>query len=300
MLSSIPLPTRSLPTRRRVPPSLRKVDRKQRRCRVRCLAEDERLPGLHVPSKSGLVFPEMISGRQGGAETSAAGFDEHRPLTPPPDLPSLMLDSRIVYLGMPLVSAVTELIIAELFYLQYKDATKPVYLYINSSGTTRADGEVVGFETEGMAVFDTMEYIKNDIFTAGVGIAIGQACMLLSAGKKGRRFMLPHATAMLNQPMVPPTGQRQAIEIQIKWREVLAQKQDYLSVLSYTTGHSIHKLDKDMDRPLYMQPKDAIEYGIIDRIITSEKEQQLIDEVKSPDQWDRDAGLRVQKVPQQQ
>lgn len=123
------------------------------------------------------MFPEMISGRHGGAETAAAGFDEHRPLTPPPDLPSLMLDSRIVYLGMPvnypvlyllisplqLVSAVTELIIAELFYLQYKDATKPVYLYINSSGTTRADGEVVGFETEGMAIFDTMEYIKNDV-----------------------------------------------------------------------------------------------------------------------------------------
>lgn len=131
---------------------------------------------MYVP-KRGLVFPEMLQGRHGGAETVATGFDEHRPMTPPPDLPSLMLDSRIVYLGMPvrkseleflimcvqLVSAVTELIIAQLFYLQYRDANKPVYLYINSSGTTRADGEVVGFETEGMAIYDTMQYIKNDV-----------------------------------------------------------------------------------------------------------------------------------------
>ena len=132
--------------------------------------------GLYVPNMN-LVFPEM---RHGGAETTATGFDEHRPMTPPPDLPSLMLDSRIIYLGMPvippphllskekpcgcvqLVSAVTELIVAELIYLQYKDATKPVYLYINSSGTTRADGEVVGFETEGMAIYDTMQYVKNE------------------------------------------------------------------------------------------------------------------------------------------
>ena len=85
-----------------------------------------------------------------------------------------------------------------------------MFLYINSTGCTRADGETVGFETEGMAIFDTMSYVKNDIHTVGVGVAIGQACMLLSAGTKGKRFMLPHATAMLHQPRVPPTGARQA------------------------------------------------------------------------------------------
>eukprot|EP00191_Tetraselmis_sp_GSL018_P019227 CAMPEP_0177591022 /NCGR_PEP_ID=MMETSP0419_2-20121207/7751_1 /TAXON_ID=582737 /ORGANISM="Tetraselmis sp., Strain GSL018" /LENGTH=137 /DNA_ID=CAMNT_0019081687 /DNA_START=1067 /DNA_END=1480 /DNA_ORIENTATION=+ len=136
-----------------------------------------------------------------------------------------------------------------------------------------------------------MCYVGNEINTVGVGVAIGQACMLLSAGSKGKRFMLEHATAMLHQPRVPPTGQRQAIEIAIKWREVLAQKQAFLNILSKTTGHSIEKLDKDIQRPLYMQPKDALEYGIIDGIVKTDTE--IIDDVKSSDQWDKEAGLIV-------
>lgn len=268
---------------------------------------------------------QASSGAPGAA--AGTGYDDHKPRTPPPDLPSLLLDSRIVYLGMPvsfglfglfscycifdstlcgfvflkpchfillffslqLVPAVTELIIAELLYLQYKDRSKPIYLYINSTGTTRADGETVGFETEGTAIYDAMSFISNEVHTVGVGVAIGQACMLLSAGHKGKRFMLQHATAMLHQPRVPPTGQRQAIEVAIKWREVLAQKQNLLNILSATTGHSVEKLDRDMQRPLYMQPKDALEYGIIDGIVTPEK--QIIDDVKSAEQWDREAGL---------
>ncbi|KAL4423092.1 hypothetical protein ABPG77_005897 [Micractinium sp. CCAP 211/92] len=230
-----------------------------------------------------------VQARGGAPAAAASSYDDHKPRTPPPDLPSLLLDSRIVYLGMPLVPAVTELIIAEMLYLQHKDRTKPMYLYINSTGTTRADGETVGFETEGTAIYDTMCFVKNEVHTVGVGVAIGQSCMLLSAGEKGKRFMLEHATAMLHQPRVPPTGQRQAIEIQIKWREVLAQKQNMLNILSRTTGHSPEKLDKDMQRPLYMQPADALAYGIIDGVVTPEKK--IIDDVKSADQWDKEAGL---------
>ena len=113
-----------------------------------------------------------------------------------------------------------------------------------------------------------MNFVKNDIATVGVGVAIGQACMLLSAGKKGKRFMLPHATAMLQQPRLPPTGQRQAIEVEIKWREVLQQKLTFLAIMAHTTGHSVSKLDADLQRPLYMTPKDAIEYKVIDGIVT--------------------------------
>jgi hypothetical protein len=98
----------------------------------------------------------------GGAAVSAAPR-RSKPRSPPPDLPSLLLDARIVYLGMPLVPAVTELIVSELLYLQYTDRTKPVYIYINSTGTTRADGETVGFETEGTAIYDTMCYLKNPV-----------------------------------------------------------------------------------------------------------------------------------------
>mmetsp|Transcript_17580 Transcript_17580/g.44614 ORF Transcript_17580/g.44614 Transcript_17580/m.44614 type:complete len:302 (+) Transcript_17580:134-1039(+) len=246
-------------------------------------------------SSSGIWMPEeyrpyipAVEAVAGGA-VAAGGGDEHKPKTPPPDLPSLLLDSRIVYLGMPLVPAVSELIIAELLYLQYKDRQKPMFLYINSTGCTRADGETVGFETEGTAILDTMNYVGNDIHTVGVGVAIGQACMLLSAGTKGKRFMLEHATAMLHQPRVPPTGQRQATEIAIKWKEVLAQKQAYLKILSRTTGHSVAKLDKDMQRPLYMQPKDALSYGVIDGIVKADTK--IIDDVKNSAQWDKEAGL---------
>lgn len=196
---------------------------------------------------------------------------------------------------MPLVPAVTELIVAELLYLQYTDANKPLYMYINSTGCTRADGTTVGFETEATAIYDTMSYVGVECQTVGVGVAVGQACMLLSAGAKGKRFMLPHATAMLQQPRVPSTGSRQAVEIYIKWQEVLRMKKTYLDILSRTTGHSLEKLDADMLRPLYMQPLDALEYGIIDKILT--KDEPAIDTVKSGAQWDTDAGLVARPAP---
>ncbi|KAK2076113.1 hypothetical protein QBZ16_001449 [Prototheca wickerhamii] len=183
-----------------------------------------------------------------------------------------MLDARIVYLGMPLVPAVTELVLAELMYLQYQDPNKPIYLYINSSGTNKTDGQIVGLETEGTAIYDAMCFVRNevsDVYTVCVGMALGQACMLLAAGTRGKRYMLEHATAMLHQPRVPPTGPRQAIDISLKWREVLAQKNNMLRILSLHTGHSVSKLDKDLRVPLYMQPKDAIAYAIADGIIPS-------------------------------
>jgi ATP-dependent Clp protease protease subunit len=164
---------------------------------------------------------------------------------------------------------------AELMYMQYQDKSKPIYMYINSTGTTRADGETVGFETEGTAIYDTMQFVSNEIATVGVGVAIGQACMLLSAGAKGKRYMLPHATAMLQQPRLPPTGQRQAVEVAIRWREVLTQKVQFLTILHRTTGHSMAKLDADLQRPLYMQPADAIEYGVIDKIVNPQGEEDV-------------------------
>jgi ATP-dependent Clp protease protease subunit len=251
-----------------------------------------------MPQISASAGSIVAAGAPGVAVERGSGYDEHRAKSPPPDLPSLLLDARIVYLGMPLVSAVTELIIAELLYLQYKDRFKPINMYINSTGTTRADGESVGFETEGTAIFDTMSYIGNEINTVAVGVAIGQSCMLLSAGTKGHRFMLPHATAMLHQPRVPPTGQRQAVEIAIKWKEVLAQKNAMLEILSKTTGHSTTKLDKDMQRPLYMRAADAIEYGVIDRLVPPQKASMMIDKVKSADQYDKEAGLVTRPASQ--
>jgi ATP-dependent Clp protease, protease subunit len=190
--------------------------------------------------------------------------------TPPPDLPSLLLKERIVYLGMPLVPAVTELIIAELLYLQYEDPEKPIKIYINSTGTSSYSGEPIGFETEAFAICDTMNYIKPPIHTICIGSAMGMAAMLLSAGTKGCRASLPHATIILHQPKSYARGQ--ATDIQIRAKEVLANKVTMLNILSRNTGQSIEKIEKDMDRLFYMTPQQAKEYGLIDRVLENESE----------------------------
>ncbi len=188
--------------------------------------------------------------------------------TPPPDLPSLLLKERIVYLGMPLVPAVTELIIAELLYLQYDDPEKPIRIYINSTGTSRYDGEPIGFETEAFAICDTMRYIKPPVHTICIGQAMGMAAMLLSAGTKGCRASLPHATIVLHQ--TKSYAQGQATDIQIRAKEVLANKAMMVEILAQNTGQPPERITRDMDRLFYMTPQMAKEYGIIDRILEPE------------------------------
>ncbi len=198
---------------------------------------------------------------------------------PPPDLPSLMLKERIVYLGLPLVSGdaknqigmdVTKLIIAQLLYLEFDDPEKPIYFYINSTGTSWYGGESIGFETEAFAICDTLKYIKPPVHTICLGQAMGTAAMILSAGTKGSRASLPHATIVLNQSRSGARGQ--ATDIQIRAEEVLANKAAILDILSSNTGQPIEKLDKDTDRMFYLTPEEAKEYGLIDRVLSSTKE----------------------------
>ncbi len=189
--------------------------------------------------------------------------------TPPPDLPSLLLKERIVYLGMPLVPAVTELIVAELLFLQSDDPEKPIKIYINSTGTSGYSGEPVGFETEAFAIYDTMKYIKPPIHTICIGSAMGMSAMLLSAGTKGCRASLPHSTIILHQPKSYAQGQ--ATDIQIRAKEVLANKATMVDILSTTTGQAKQRIEKDMDRLFYMTPHQAVEYGLIDRVFEKEE-----------------------------
>jgi ATP-dependent Clp protease protease subunit len=188
--------------------------------------------------------------------------------TPPPDLPSLLLKERIVYLGMPLVPAVTELVIAELLYLQYEDPEKPIKIYINSTGTSSYNGEPIGFETEAFAICDTMKYIKPPIHTICLGSAMGMAAMLLSAGTKGCRASLPNATIVLHQPKSYARGQ--ATDIQIRAKEVLANKKTMVDILAENTGQAPEKISKDMDRIFYITPQEAVPYGLIDRVLEKE------------------------------
>ncbi len=200
--------------------------------------------------------------------------------TPPPDLPSLLLKERIVYLGLPLFSDdeakrqlgmdVTELIIAQLLFLEFDNPEKPIYFYINSTGTSWHTGDAIGFETEAFAICDTINYIKPPIHTICIGQAMGTAAVILSAGTKGQRAALPHASIVLHQPRSGASGQ--ATDIQIRAKEVIHNKHAMLQILSKNTGKSIEQLSKDSDRMSYLNPQEAVEYGLIDRVLTSRKD----------------------------
>jgi len=201
---------------------------------------------------------------QGGAQV----VDGAR-IGPPPDLPSLLLNNRIVYLGMPLVSSVTELIVAQLLYLNYESPEKAVYMYVNSVGTN-AGNRILGFETEAFAIADTMNYVSPEIETICLGTAFGSAAMLLANGAKGKRACLPNSSLMLAQPRSQARGQ--ASDIAIKAREVLLTRQMILEVLSEKTGQSIDKLRQDSSRTKYMNADQALAYGLIDKILRSEED----------------------------
>ena len=200
--------------------------------------------------------------------------------TPPPDLPSLLLKERIVYLGLPLFSDddakrqmgidVTELIIAQLLYLEFDNPEKPIFFYINSTGTSWYSGDAIGFETEAFAICDMIKYVKPPVHTICIGQAMGTAAMILSAGTKGQRASLPNASIVLHQPRSGARGQ--ATDIQIRAKEVLQNKRTMLEMLSLNTGRSPEQLAEDSDRMTYLTPKEALEYGLIDRVLSSRKD----------------------------
>lgn len=200
--------------------------------------------------------------------------------TPPPDLPSLLLKERIVYLGLPLFSDddakrqmgidVTELIIPQLLYLEFDNPDKPIFFYINSTGTSWYSGDAIGFETEAFAICDTIKYVKPPVHTICIGQAMGTAAMILSAGTKGQRASLPNASIVLHQPRSGARGQ--ATDIQIRAKEVLQNKRTMLEMLSINTGRSPEQLSEDSDRMTYLTPQQALEYGLIDRVLSSRKD----------------------------
>ncbi|RID72650.1 hypothetical protein BRARA_C04533 [Brassica rapa] len=187
---------------------------------------------------------------------------------PPPDLASYLFKNRIVYLGMSLVPSVTELILAEFLYLQYEDEEKPIYLYINSTGTTK-NGEKLGYDTEAFAIYDVMGYVKPPIFTLCVGNAWGEAALLLTAGAKGNRSALPSSTIMIKQPIARFQGQ--ATDVEIARKEINHIKTEMVKLYSKHIGKSPEQIEADMKRPKYFSPSEAVEYGIIDKVVYNER-----------------------------
>lgn len=206
----------------------------------------------------------------GGAsyETAGGGGGDRQSAGPPPDLPSLLLSERIVYLGLPLVPKVTELIIAQLLYLEYESADKPITMYINSKGgSVSREGGMDAMDTEALAIADVMNYVKPVVHTVCVGQAHGTAAMLLANGAKGKRCALPNASILLKQPSgkVP---QSQAADIAGMAEEMLFTCNKVVKLIGQACGRSFDFVLKDVQRNKYLAPQEAVEYGLIDRVLT--------------------------------
>ncbi len=173
------------------------------------------------------------------------------------DIYTRLSQERIIFLGQEVTDGLANRIVAFLLYLDAEDPSKPIYLYINSPG---------GSVTAGMAIYDTMQYIKSEVITICVGLAASMGAFLLAAGTPGKRLALPHARIMIHQPL-GGTGRRQATDIDIEAREILRIRQQLNEIMAQRSGQTIEKITKDTDRDYYMSAAEAAEYGLIDKVI---------------------------------
>ncbi|MBC8206759.1 MAG: ATP-dependent Clp endopeptidase proteolytic subunit ClpP [Kiritimatiellales bacterium] len=172
------------------------------------------------------------------------------------DIYSRLLKERIIFLGTEINDVVSNLVIAQLLFLQSEDADKDISIYINSPG---------GVVTAGMAIYDTMQFLKCPITTYCVGQAASMGAVLLAAGTKGKRFALPNSRIMIHQPLGGAQGQATDIEIQTK--EILRMKKTLNEILAYHTGQPVKTLEKDTDRDFFMSAAEAVKYGIVDEVV---------------------------------
>ena len=174
------------------------------------------------------------------------------------DIYSRLLKERIIFLGTGVDDNVANLIIAQLLFLQSEDPTKDVHLYVNSPG---------GSVTAGMAIYDTMQFIKPDVATYCLGQAASMGAVLLTAGAKGKRFALPNARIMIHQPWGGAQGT--ASDISIQAEEILRMKRELNAILAKHAGQSVEKVTKDTDRDYFMSAQEAKDYGLVDGVITT-------------------------------
>jgi ATP-dependent Clp protease, protease subunit len=175
------------------------------------------------------------------------------------DIYSRLLKENIIFMGTPVDDTVANLIIAQLLFLEAEDPEKDISIYINSPG---------GSITAGLAILDTMKFVKPDIVTICVGQAASMAAVLLAAGSKGKRFSLPNSRIMIHQPSMQGLA-GQAADIDIYAKEILRMREALNQLLADATGQSIERIARDVDRDYIMSPEQAVEYGMIDRVITS-------------------------------
>ncbi len=173
------------------------------------------------------------------------------------DIFSRLLRERIIFLGTPIDDMVANLIVAQLLLLDSENPEKDIMLYINSPG---------GSVTAGFAIYDTMQHIRADVSTICLGQAASMGAFLLSSGTKGKRLALPHSRVLIHQPLGGAQGQ--ATDIEIQANEIIRIKKSLNSILSANTGQPLKKIEKDTDRDYIMTPEEALEYGMIDKVVT--------------------------------
>jgi len=176
------------------------------------------------------------------------------------DIYSLLLKERIIFLGTPIDDQVSNVIVAQLLFLSREDPEKEIQIYINSPG-----GQIYA----GLAIYDTMQMLPNRISTVAVGVTASFGTVLLTAGSKGHRYALPHATIHMHQPLGGAQGQASDIEIQA--REILRLKSRLLEIMSKHTGKTLQDIEHDQERDFYLDAKQAVEYGIVDQVLQPQK-----------------------------
>jgi ATP-dependent Clp protease protease subunit len=176
------------------------------------------------------------------------------------DIYSRLLKDRIVFLGHQVTDEVANLVTAQLLFLESEDPEKEINFYINSPG---------GSVTAGLAIYDTMQFIKPPVSTLCLGQAASMGAMLLLAGQKGRRYALPHSRIMIHQPLGGAQGQ--ATDIDIQAREILRMREEINNIIVRHTGQQLKKIEKDTDRDMFLTPEQAVEYGLIDEVIVSRR-----------------------------
>lgn len=176
------------------------------------------------------------------------------------DIFSRLLKDRIIILGTAIDDHVANLVVAQLLHLEGEDPTKDIELYINSPG---------GHVDAGLAIYDTMQYIKSDVRTTCIGMAASMGAVLLAAGAPGKRMILPNARVMIHQPHGGAQGQ--AIDIEIQAREILRQREVLNKILAFHTGQPLEKIAKDVDRDFWMAAESAKDYGVVDEILVKRK-----------------------------
>lgn len=174
------------------------------------------------------------------------------------DIYSRLLKDRIIFLGTDVNSHTANLIIAQMLFLDNEDSKKDIYLYINSPG---------GSVYDGMAIYDTMQFVKADVQTVGIGLQASMGAFLLSSGKKGKRFILPHSKVMIHQPSSGTRGKVSDMEIDLK--ESIRVRHQLNEILARNTGQKVSRIEKDVDRDYWMTADEAKEYGLVDAIINN-------------------------------